>query len=75
MESPQGIIAAFMVGLFGTVHCLGMCGGIIGALSLSLPENIRTNQFKLTGFVATYNIGRITSYSIAGLIVGFGLLL
>ena len=71
MESPQGIIAAFIVGLFGTVHCLGMCGGIIGALSLSLPERIRMNQFKLTSFVTTYNIGRIISYSIAGMIVGF----
>ncbi|PMQ13494.1 hypothetical protein JaAD80_21615 [Janthinobacterium sp. AD80] len=24
----------FMVGLAGSVHCIGMCGGIVGALSL-----------------------------------------
>ena len=71
MDSPQGIIAAFILGLFSTVHCLGMCGGIIGALSLSLPERVRSHRGRLVGFVATYNIGRISSYSIAGLIVGY----
>jgi sulfite exporter TauE/SafE len=71
MESPQGIIAAFILGLFSTVHCLGMCGGIIGALSLSLPERIRLHRGRLMIFVTTYNIGRILSYSVAGTIVGY----
>ena len=71
MESPQGIIAAFILGLFSTVHCLGMCGGIIGALSLSLPEPVRQHRGKLLAFITSYNLGRITSYSVAGLIVGF----
>ena len=71
MESPQGIIAAFVLGLFSTVHCLGMCGGIIGALSLSLPEPVRQHRGRLIGFITTYNLGRILSYSVAGLIVGF----
>ena len=70
MESPQGIVAAFVLGLFSTVHCLGMCGGIIGALSLSLPEPVRGHRGKLIAFVSTYNLGRIASYAIAGLIVG-----
>ena len=71
MESPQGIIAAFILGLFSTVHCLGMCGGIIGALSLSLPEPVRQHRGRLLGFITTYNLGRIISYSVAGMIVGF----
>ena len=71
MESPQGIIAAFILGLFSTVHCLGMCGGIIGALSLSLPERVRLHRGRLLSFVTTYNIGRIISYSFAGMIVGY----
>jgi sulfite exporter TauE/SafE len=71
MESPQGIIAAFILGLFSTVHCLGMCGGIIGALSLSLPEPVRQHRGRLLAFITTYNLGRIASYSAAGLIVGF----
>jgi sulfite exporter TauE/SafE len=71
MESPQGIIAAFILGLFSTVHCLGMCGGIIGALSLSLPQRVRTHRGRLLTFITSYNIGRILSYSFAGMIVGF----
>ena len=71
MESPQGIIAAFVLGLFSTVHCLGMCGGIIGALSLSLPQRVRMHRGRLLTFITSYNIGRILSYSFAGMIVGF----
>ena len=63
-------ISAFFVGLFSTVHCLGMCGGIIGALTFSLPEHIRNNRWQLIPYVSAYNIGRITSYSIAGALVG-----
>ena len=70
MESPQGIIAAFILGLFSTVHCLGMCGGIIGALSLGLPEPVRQHRGRLLAFITTYNLGRILSYSAAGLAVG-----
>ena len=71
MESPQGIIAAFILGLFSTVHCLGMCGGIIGALSLSLPEPVRLHRGRLLVFITSYNLGRIISYSLAGLFVGY----
>ena len=28
-------ISAFLLGLMGAVHCIGMCGGIVGALSMS----------------------------------------
>ena len=63
-------ISAFFVGLFSTVHCLGMCGGIIGALTFSLPEHIRSNRWRLIPYVSAYNIGRITSYSLAGALAG-----
>jgi sulfite exporter TauE/SafE len=63
-------ISAFFVGLFSTVHCLGMCGGIIGALTFSLPEHIRNNRWHLIPYVSAYNIGRIASYSLAGALVG-----
>ena len=64
------LISAFVVGLLGGVHCVGMCGGIIGALSLSLPVEIRNNKPRMLAFITTYNIGRILSYSIAGLVAG-----
>lgn len=63
-------ISAFFVGLFSTVHCLGMCGGIIGALTFSLPEHIRNNRWHLIPYVSAYNIGRISSYCLAGALVG-----
>ena len=64
------LISAFVVGLLGGVHCVGMCGGIIGALSLSLPEAVRQQRLQHVLFISLYNIGRILSYSLAGFIVG-----
>ena len=63
-------ITAFLLGLFSTVHCIAMCGSIIGALTLSLPQEVRESQRKMLPFVFNYNLGRLLSYSIAGAIVG-----
>jgi sulfite exporter TauE/SafE len=71
MDSPQSLASAFILGLFSTVHCVGMCGGIIGALSLSLPEAVRQQRLQHVLFISLYNIGRILSYSLAGFIVGY----
>lgn len=70
MDGPTTLTAAFLLGLFSTVHCIGMCGGIIGALSLALPEHIREHKPRLWLFISSYNLGRIASYSLAGLLVG-----
>ncbi len=70
MSDPVTLTSAFLLGLFSTLHCVGMCGGIIGALSLSLPVEIRNSRPKLFTFVLTYNLGRIISYSLAGLVAG-----
>ncbi len=61
---------AFIMGLFSALHCLGMCGSIIGTLTLSLRKEIRDRKSQLTLFVFSYNFGRITSYTIAGYLVG-----
>ena len=71
MDSPQSLASAFILGLFSTVHCMGMCGGIIGALSLSLPDNLRRQRLPHVFFVSLYNLGRILSYTFAGLVVGY----
>jgi hypothetical protein len=63
-------ITAFLLGLFSTVHCIAMCGSVIGALTLSLPSDIRESQRRMLPFVFNYNVGRILSYAIAGVIVG-----
>jgi len=70
MDNPATFASAFLLGLFSTVHCVGMCGGIIGALSLGLPESIRKHKLRLFMFVTAFNVGRILSYMLAGLLVG-----
>ena len=59
------IIAIFIVGLLGGVHCFGMCGSIVGILTAQLPEGGARWPFHLA-----YNSGRIASYTLAGLLVG-----
>lgn len=61
---------AFAMGLFSSLHCIGMCGSIIGTLTLSLKPEIRNNKSTLFSYVLNYNLGRISSYTLAGLLVG-----
>lgn len=70
MDTPLTLTQAFLIGIGSTLHCLGMCGGIMGALSLSLPQDIRSSKSYMIGFVALFNLGRIVSYMAAGLIAG-----
>lgn len=59
-------LVAFSIGLLSVVHCLGMCSGIIGALSFSLPAEINSSRRNLFPYVLAYNFGRISSYALAG---------
>jgi sulfite exporter TauE/SafE len=59
------LISALLVGLLGGGHCAGMCGGIVSAVSLSLP-----GQKPKVGYHFSYNAGRIASYTSAGLLAG-----
>ncbi len=63
-------LVAVIMGLFSSFHCIGMCGSIIGTLTLSLSREVRARKQLLTPFVLSYNLGRIVSYSMAGLIAG-----
>lgn len=62
MISDSGFLALFLVGLLGGTHCVGMCGGIVGALSLGAPARWSMHL--------AYNAGRIISYSMAGAVAG-----
>ena len=66
----SSFIVAFLMGLFSSMHCIGMCGSIIGTLTFSLSPGIRNNKKLLLPFVFNYNFGRITSYAMAGALVG-----
>ena len=61
---------AFTVGLFSALHCVGMCGGIMGALSFGLPARTRQQTALFLLFLLTYNCGRILSYALAGALMG-----
>lgn len=63
-------LVAFIMGLVSSLHCIGMCGSIIGTLTLSLSPEIRNKKNLLLPFVFNYNFGRITSYTIAGALAG-----
>lgn len=64
------LIAPFLIGLASSLHCVGMCGGIIGALSLSLPPAVRAQRRLLLSYSLAYSGGRIISYSLAGALMG-----
>ena len=59
------LTAAFLVGLLGGGHCAGMCGGIVGAVTVTLPGS--RPQWP---FLIGYNLGRIGTYTLAGVLAG-----
>jgi uncharacterized protein len=63
-------LVAFVMGLATSLHCVGMCGSIIGTLTLSLSHEVRSNKRLLIPFVFNYNFGRITTYTLAGGLAG-----
>jgi sulfite exporter TauE/SafE len=65
MGIDQIISMAFVMGLIGSFHCLGMCGPI----AMALPMGHRNNSSRLLGGVI-YNLGRVFTYSFLGLVLG-----
>lgn len=63
-------VAAFIMGFFGGTHCVGMCGGIVGVLSYGLAEEKRGDWWASFPYILAYNLGRLSSYALAGAIVG-----
>lgn len=65
MNSPEYLLTAFILGVVGSLHCVGMCGAII----LSLPT---ANHIRKTFLISRiqYNIGRVITYTFLGLIIG-----
>lgn len=61
------LVAALLMGFFGSPHCLGMCGGLVTAFGLSMKD---VSPAKRRALVVTYHIGRLTSYAFLGLIAG-----
>lgn len=59
------LLSAFILGLLGSLHCVGMCGPI----ALMLPVD-RSNSFKKVIQTASYHLGRLSAYALLGLVLG-----
>lgn len=60
-------LSLLVLGLVSSTHCIGMCGGIMGALTMAIPAQAKTKR----GFIlVAYNLGRIASYALMGLLAG-----
>ncbi|MBU5637782.1 sulfite exporter TauE/SafE family protein [Geomonas sp. Red69] len=58
---------AFVAGLAGSFHCIGMCGGIVAAISLKDKDGALGSRLKSQLF---YNTGRIVTYTLLGALAG-----
>jgi uncharacterized protein len=66
----QNYLSALLLGLFGSLHCIGMCGSISSVLTFSLPQKNRDRTPVLIGYLGFYNLGRLLSYTLAGTLAG-----
>lgn len=59
------LLVALVLGFAGSFHCIGMCGPI----ALALPVGRYSWAGKVAG-ILLYNLGRMTTYSLLGLVFG-----
>lgn len=70
------LIPVFLVGLAGSVHCVGMCGGIVSAFSMApafpvpVVAHAAPSAANAAARTLAYNTGRIASYATAGALAG-----
>jgi sulfite exporter TauE/SafE len=65
MMNGVQLLPVFVVGLAGSIHCAGMCGGIVTAMSTTaIPRAAALPH------ILAYNAGRISSYMAAGALAG-----
>ena len=68
--SQASYLGAFLVGLAGGVHCVGMCGGIVAALTPIPSINRGAKDGQRFIILSAYNLGRVASYTLAGALIG-----
>ena len=64
-----GLSAALLMGLAGSAHCFGMCGGIAGALGMRSRSRVGESP-RISLDASLYQIGRISGYIILGTLAG-----
>ena len=65
-------ILIFLTGLFGSMHCVGMCGAVVAAYSTQQTFQGISRAGKLSQFIKhfSYNFGRVLSYVFVGALLG-----
>jgi sulfite exporter TauE/SafE len=69
MFNEISLLTAWLTGFLGSAHCIGMCGGIVSILTMSLPVQIRQSFWRTLPYLLSYHTGRLISYITAGIIV------
>jgi sulfite exporter TauE/SafE len=70
------VVSAFLMGLFGGVHCVAMCGGVGGVLCSAAPRCPSAgaaregSPLRTAPYWLAYNGGRVASYTLLGLLFG-----
>ena len=67
LQQQLTFAALFTIGLFTSLHCVGMCGGILVSQSIS---DCTTNKLSALKPSLLYNIGRLSAYTLLGGLVG-----
>lgn len=67
LEGEVTYLILFIIGIFTSLHCVGMCGGIMLSQTFSFHGNNRFSKF-LPAIL--YNSGRVISYTILGGVIG-----
>ncbi len=66
MSTPEIISTALLLGAAGSLHCAGMCGPLAFALPVA-----HDNPYSRLAGGSLYNFGRVLSYTVLGVLVGF----
>ena len=61
------LLSALLMGLVGSTHCIGMCGGIVSTLNTDFSGRRPASPWLIQ---LGYNLGRISSYMLIGLLAG-----
>lgn len=68
------VASAFSIGLLGSTHCAGMCGGIVAASQVGAGASGSGGKRRLplarAGNALAQNAGRVASYAAAGALMG-----
>jgi uncharacterized protein len=70
----SALIAAFIAGVLGGVHCIAMCGGFVAVLAGSTTRSQGAAPLRPAAAIAwrqlPHNVGRVATYTLLGALAG-----